>query len=334
MTIRSAIVGYGLAGRIFHAPLVQATDSLHLAAVSTSRAGQVPPGIQVAPPETLIADPAIELIVVASPNETHFPLAKAALEAGKHVVVDKPMCVSTDEARALIGLAKASGRLLIPFHNRRWDSDFLTVRKLIDSGKLGRVLLYEAHWDRFRPEVAERWREKPRPGAGLLFDLGPHLTDQALLLFGRPDSISADLAAQREGAEVDDYFTLTLRYGPCRVMLSAASLVAQPRPRFSIHGTAGSFTKFGLDPQEDQLRSGADPLVAGFGVEDRQAQGTLTAEDGSQTTIASERGEWLCFYRGVAASISEGAPPPVEPEDALAGLQLIEAARRTGRAEA
>ena len=240
MTIHAAIIGYGLAGRTFHAPLIQGTDGLELVAVSTSRAEQVSDGILVASPEAVIADPAIGLIVVASPNDTHFPLAKAALEAGKHVVVDKPMCVSTGQARTLIDVARRSGRLLIPFHNRRWDSDFLTVRKLMASGELGRVLLFEAHWDRFRPEVAERWRERPSPGAGLLFDLGPHLIDQALLLFGQPDRISADLATQRDGAEVDDYFTLTLQYGSCRVVVSAASLVAQPRPRFSIHGTVGA----------------------------------------------------------------------------------------------
>jgi len=323
VAIRTAIIGYGLAGRIFHAPLVQAAEGLELAAVSTSRAEQVPPGIRVAPPEALITDPAIELIVVASPNETHFPLAKAALEAGKHVVVDKPMCVSTNEARTLIELAKASGRLLIPFHNRRWDSDFLTVRKLIDSGKLGRVLLYEAHWDRFRPKVAERWREKPRPGAGLLFDLGPHMIDQALLLFGTPQRTIADLAAQRQGSQVDDYFALTLHYGASRVLLSASSLVARPRPRFSIHGTEASFIMFGLDPQEDQLKAEADVLAPGFGV-DESLQGTLTTADGISSAVPSERGTWLNFYRGVAAALAGRGPPPVMPEDALAALQIIE----------
>lgn len=328
MTIRTAIIGYGLAGKSFHLPLIQATDGLEPVAVGTSRTGDVADGIKAASPEELVADPDIDLIVVASPNPSHFPLAEAALLAGKHVVVEKPMCVSAAEAEKLIAVANRSGRLLTVFHNRRWDSDFLTVQKLIASARLGRVLLFEAHWDRFRPEVAERWRERPEAGAGLLFDLGPHLIDQALLLFGQPDRLSSDLARQRGGAEVDDYFALTLHYGPARVILSAASMVAQPRPRFSIHGTAGSFVKFGLDPQEDQLRAGADPLAAEFGVEDSATHGSLILADGSRAVIASERGDWLSFYSGVVASIADGAPPPIDPEDALAGLRIIEAAQQ------
>lgn len=324
MAIRTAIIGYGLAGRVFHAPLVQGTDGLDLVAVSTSRAEQVPGGTHVASPEMLIDDPGIDLIIVASPSETHFSLAEAALRSGKHVVVDKPMCVSAAEAEALIETARKSGRRLIPFHNRRWDADFLTVRKVMASDALGRVMLFEAHWDRYRPDVAERWREWPAPGAGLLYDLGPHLIDQALQLFGAPDGVAADLARQRDGAEVEDYFALTLRYGSSRVLLSASSLIVQPRPRFSIHGTAGSFVMFGLDPQEDQLRAGADVLDPTFGV-DASLRGTLTAADGCSSAIPSERGEWLSFYRGVAAAIADGAPPPVVPEDALTGLRIIEA---------
>lgn len=324
MAIRTAIIGYGLAGRFFHAPLISATDGLELVAVGTSRAGELPDGVRAASADALIADPVIELIVVASPNQSHFPLTEAALLAGKHVVVEKPMCVSTGDAEKLIDVAKRAGRLLTVFHNRRWDSDFLTVRKMLESNALGEVRLFEAHWDRFRPEVAERWREAPEPGSGLLFDLGPHLIDQTLLLFGQPDRVSSDVAAQRDRAEVDDYFALTFHYGSSRVILSAASVIAEPRPRFSIHGTAGSFVKAGLDPQEDQLRAGIDPQAAEFGVEDPSTFGTLTRGDGSRTPIPSERGGWLSFYRGVVAAITEGVPPPVDPADALAGLRIIE----------
>lgn len=328
MGIRTAIIGYGLAGRTFHAPLIQATDGLDLVAVSTSRADQVPGRIDVGPAEALIADPAIDLIVVASPNETHFPLADAAIASGKHVVVDKPMCVSAAEAETLIEAARRSGRLLIPFHNRRWDSDFLTVRKMMASGVLGSVKLFEAHWDRFRPEVAERWRERPTRGAGLLYDLGPHLIDQAMLLFGAPKAVTADLATQRDGAQVDDYLAVTLHYGASRVVLSASSLIADPRPRFSIHGTSGSFVMFGLDPQEGQLRASGDVLAPDFGL-DPSLHGELTAADRSSTRVPSERGEWPSFYRGVVAAIAGGAPPPVVPEDALMGLRIIEAARHS-----
>lgn len=323
MRTRTAIIGYGIAGKVFHAPLVRATDGLHLVAVGTSRAEEVPDGIRVASPEALIADPEIDLIVIATPNPTHFPLAGAALRSRKHVVVDKPMCVSSGEAAALIQTSQESGRLLIPFHNRRWDADFLTARKLIASGALGELMLFEAHWDRFRPEVAERWREAPGPGTGLLYDLGPHLIDQALLLFGPPDSVASDFAAQRQGSCVDDYFALTLRYGATRVLLSASSLIADPRPRFSVHGTAGSFVMFGLDPQEDQLRAGVDPLSADFGL-DQSLHGTLTGADGSSTRVAAERGEWLSLYRGVAAAMAGRAPPPVLADDALAGIKIVE----------
>jgi len=325
MAIRTAIIGYGLAGRSFHAPLIRSTEGMKLVAIGTSRAVEIPDGVRIGAPAELIADPQIELLVIASPNQSHFPLAEAALLSGKHVVVDKPMCVSADQAERLIAVAARSERLLTVFHNRRWDSDFLTVRRLLASGKLGRVLLFEAHWDRFRPAIVERWREKPRPGSGILYDLGPHLIDQALVLFGQPDRVSADLAAQREGSEVDDYFALTLHYGPARVILSATSLVAQPRPRFSIHGTAGSFVKFGLDPQEDQLKAGVDVLAPDFGV-DKSLQGTLTTADGISNAVPSERGEWLNFYRAAVAAIVDGGPPPVMPEDAMAGLQIIEEA--------
>ncbi|HYC94554.1 MAG TPA: oxidoreductase [Sphingomicrobium sp.] len=335
MAIRTAILGYGLAGRHFHAPLICATTGLELVALGTSRAGQVPDGVRVGSPAELIADPEIDLIVIASPNQSHFELAHGALEAGKHVVVDKPMCVTSGEAERLIDMAGRLSRLLVPFHNRRWDSDYLTVRKLMASGMLGQVMLFEAHWDRFRPEVAERWREMPESGSGLMFDLGPHLIDQALLLFGQPQAVSADLAMQREGSQVDDYFSLTMHYGPCRVILSAASVVADPRPRFAIHGTRGSFVKYGLDPQEDQLRAGIDPFAADFGVEDPSTYGILTREGESRTAIASERGDWLSFYRGVVASIADGSPSPVAPADALAGLKIIEAAANAapGRTE-
>lgn len=329
MAIRTAIIGFGLAGRNFHAPLIRCTHGLQLIAVGTSRKIAVPDGVSTRSPADLIADPGIDLIVIASPNETHFLLAEVALQSGKHVVIDKPMCVSTGEARKLIDLAQQSGLLLTVFHNRRWDSDFLTVRKLIASQALGRIALFEAHWDRFRPKVAERWRERPEPGTGLLFDLGPHLIDQALVLFGQPDAVSADLAAQRDGSLVDDYFSLTLHYGSTRVILSAASMVAEPRPRFAIHGTGGSFVKYGLDPQEDQLKGGASPVDPEFGDEAPPIHGTLTLSDSTSRAIPSERGDWLAYYSAVATAVASGGEPPVDPADAIAGLQLIELARQS-----
>jgi scyllo-inositol 2-dehydrogenase (NADP+) len=316
--IRVGLAGYGLAGSAFHAPLIRACGRMQLAAVLTSR--DVPERV-----ETL--DELLErsdLVVVATPNTTHFDIAAAALNAGKHVVVDKPLTVSIAEADELIRLAEQRGRVLTVFHNRRWDSDFMTVRKVLP--QLGEVMLFEAHWDRFRPEIKHGWREVPQPGGGVLSDLGPHMIDQALLLFGMPDAVSADLLAQRSGAEVDDYFDLTLHYGERRVRLCASTLIAEPRPRFAAHGTVGSFAKYGLDPQEAQLKAGMDARADEFGFGGRD--GTVTLPDGRQHTVPTERGDYRAFYEAVADAILDGAPVPVDPTDARDGLVLIDLARR------
>lgn len=330
--IRTGLIGFGLGGTAFHAPLVEAVEGLELVAVATRKAEAVAsayPRVAVTTPEALMADPDIALVIVSTPNDTHFPLARAALEAGKHVVIDKPFATSTGEAQQLIDLAASRERLVIPFHNRRWDSDFLTVRKLLDSGRLGEVMLFEAHWDRYRPTLAQPWKESIEAGSGQLPDLGPHMIDQILLLFGMPEALSADLAVQREGGAVDDYFDLTLHYGLRRVVLSSSRLIAAPRPRFGIHGRLGSFVKYGLDPQEAAVRAGGKLADAGHGVEDPSIHGALTLGDGTRKTIASERGDYRLFYAGVAQAIAAGGPPPVRPEDALAGLRIIELARRS-----
>jgi scyllo-inositol 2-dehydrogenase (NADP+) len=238
-------------------------------------------------------------------------------------VIDKPFTVSVEEADALIALARERGRMLTVFHNRRWDGDFLTVRKLLP--RLGEVRLFEAHWDRFRRDIRSGWKDAADGGAGSLNDLGPHLIDQALLLFGLPEALSADVLAQRAGAEVDDYFALTLHYGAMRVVLGASTLIMDPRPRFALHGTNGSFVKYGLDPQEAALKAGADPRTAG---EDTAENfGTLTTEAGVER-VPTEQGRYLAFYEGVVAAIRNGAPPPVDPADAREGLRIIELARR------
>ncbi|GAA0315370.1 oxidoreductase [Sphingomonas oligophenolica] len=332
--INTGVIGYGLAGASFHAPLIAAVDRLELAAIVTSRADEVArdhPGVAVvASAEALIADPSIGLVVIATPNHLHVPLARAALEAGKHVVVDKPFAVDPTDGEALIALARTRGLMLSVFHNRRWDSDFLTVRGVLDSGALGEVMLAELRWDRFRPAIKGGWREASvEEGGGMLADLGPHLIDQALALFGKPEALSADLAAQRPGVMVDDYFELTLFYGARRVILSGSTLVASARPRFALHGAAGSFVKYGLDPQESFLRAGANAGDTGYGEEPIETFGTLTFGDGRTEGIVSARGDWRLYYEGMADAILDGAPPPVEPADALAGLELIALARRS-----
>jgi scyllo-inositol 2-dehydrogenase (NADP+) len=316
--IRVGLAGYGLAGSVFHAPLIRACVRMQVSAVLTSR--DVPE--RVGSLDELLERS--DMIVVATPNTTHFEIAAAALKAGKHVVVDKPFALTVDEADELIALAMQHRRVITAFHNRRWDSDFLTVQKVLP--ELGEVMLFEAHWDRFRPEIKRGWREEPRPGGGVLSDLGPHMIDQALVLFGMPDAVSADILAQRADAEVDDYFDLALHYGARRVCLRCSTLVTEPRPRFALHGTQGSFVKYGLDPQEAQLKSGMDPGDDGFAID--ESDGAITFGDGGRGKITTERGDYRAFYEGVANTILEGAPAPVDPADARTGLLIIDLARR------
>ena len=333
--IRTGVMGFGLGGSAFHAPLVDAVPELALSAIATSRAEAVraryPHAAVVADAQALLDDPGIELVVVTTPNDTHFALAKAALAAGKHVVVDKPFANSAAEAEELVALAAARGRVLSVFHNRRWDGDFLTVKRLRDAGRLGEVKLYEAQWDRFRPGIRQSWHEDAGPGGGVLIDLGPHLIDQALVLFGVPEAVTGDVVAQRDGSLVDDYFELTLHYGRVRAVLSSSSIVAAPRPRFAVHGTAASFVKHGLDPQEGHLRAGGRADDPGYGIEDAAMHGELIAGDGARETVASERGDYRRFYAAVAHAIADGGSPPVSPGDAVAGLRIIELARQSAQ---
>ncbi|MEN2709041.1 oxidoreductase [Sphingomonas sp. NPDC092331] len=332
--IRTGVIGYGLGGMAFHAPLVAAVPELALAAIATSRADQVHarhPGVPVTTPDALLADPDIDLVVVTTPNDTHAPLARRALEAGKHVVIDKPFATSLADGEALVALAGARGLLVSAFHNRRWDGDFRTVRKLLDGGALGEVMLAELRWDRFRPALAQAWKEDPEAGAGILADLGPHLIDQALQLFGPPEAILADIAVQREGGRTDDYFELTLFHGARRVTLSAGRLFVTPRPRFWLHGTRADFAKHGLDPQEARVKDGARYTDPGVGDEEPQFHGRLTRADGSSETVPTEPGDYRGYYAGVARAIAEGAPAPVSGEDAVLGLRIMEMARESAR---
>lgn len=332
--IRVGLLGYGLAGASFHAPLIAAVPGLALAAVLTARGAAVaqawPEARVVTDAGALFADPAIDLIVIAMPDHLHFPLARAALEAGKHVVIDKPFVTDPADGVALVALAEARDLVLAAFHNRRWDGDFLTVRKLLAAGTLGEIALAELRWDRFRPEIKPGWREAT--GAGLLNDLGPHLLDQALQLFGPPEALSADLAMQRVGATTEDYFELTLHYGARRVIVSAATLLAAPRARFALHGMQGSFVKHGIDPQEAVLRAGGAPTRPGYGEDAADAYGTSTDPDGTARRVPSERGDWRGFYAGMVAAIDACGAVPVPAREALAVMEMIALARTSARA--
>jgi len=335
------LLGFGLAGRVFHAPLIDAVPGLRLAAVCTSREQAVReryPSAQVlARAAAVIEHPDVDLVVVATPNDTHAPMARAALEAGRHVVVDKPMVPTAGEAESLMTLARDRDRLLVPYHNRRWDNDYLTVCRCLDAGLLGEVRTWEVNYDRFRPDIKENWREEPGAGAGLLYDLGPHLADQALARFGMPDWVQADVASQRTAARVDDYYHMVLAWGASRAILHAGTLVRGEAPRMRVHGTRGSFVKYGLDPQEEALRCGASAAAADWGTEPADLSAEVTTDSGGVELIShvpSERGDYPAFYRGVRAALEGGAQPPVPAQAAVDVLRVIEAAfesSETGR---
>jgi len=328
--LRVALIGHGLAGAYFHAPLIEAVRDLKIVAVATSnleslRLRRDSPRV-VADPVAACSLEDVELVVIASPNETHFRLAATALGAGKHVVVDKPLVLSSVQADELIALAARQRRVLTVFHNRRLDGDYLYVAELLRHGELGEVMLLESRWDRFRPEVGAGWRNQLVPGAGLLWDLGPHLIDQALCLFGSPDRIDADIAQQRSGAVVDDYFELTLHYGQMRCLLSASTLVALPRPRFAAHGTRGSCLTFGVDPLEDALRGGGKSGDAAFRERLARMRGVRVDAAGQRQELHFEAGRWGDFYADLALAIRRGSPPAVDPLQARAGIAIIEQA--------
>ena len=327
--IRVGLVGYGFASKTFHAPLISGTAEMELAAVSSSDAGKVHadwPSVQVvSDPQALFDDPTLQLIVIPTPNDTHFPLAKAALNAGKHVVVDKPFTVTLSQARELDALAKAKGLLLSVFHNRRWDSDFLTLKALLADGTLGDVRYFESHFDRFRPTVQQRWREQKGAGSGIWYDLGPHVIDQALQLFGSPVAITLDAAELRPGAQTTDYFHCTLTYPQRRVVLHGSMLVAAESARYQVHGTKGSFVKFGLDPQEDALKAGARPPQEDWGYDMRD--GVLTLAEGDamvEKSLLTIPGNYPAYYAGIRDAINGVGENPVQAEEAIQVMELIE----------
>ena len=270
-----------------------------------------------------------DLVVVAAPNRAHVPLGLAALEAGLPVVIDKPLAASSEDGRRLDAAARERGVMLAVFHNRRWDGDMLTVRRLVGEGALGEVLRFESRFERWRPErAADAWRERadPAEAGGILFDLGSHLVDQALVLFGPVDDVYAEVDRRRPGALVGDDVFIALRHASgVRSHMWMSHLAAQPGPRMRVLGTEASYVKWGLDPQEDALRGGARPGDAGWGREPRERWGTLGAGEEVQP-VETEPGAYERFYEGVAAALRGGAPPPVPAADAIAGLEILEAA--------
>jgi scyllo-inositol 2-dehydrogenase (NADP+) len=326
------LIGYGFGGSVFHAPLVRRTPGLRLHSVVTSRKEQVErlPGVRVlSSVAELLSDADIPVVIVSSPTGTHFDIGRAALLAGKHVVMDKPIAVAVREADELIALAQAKGLVFSPFHQRRWDGDFLTVKQCIANGWLGTVHSYEAHYDRFRPTVVTRWKEQPGSGSGILYDLGPHLIDQALQLFGMPRAVTADVFFQREGARAVDYFHLLLDYGRMRAILHGSMLVPRPGPHFAIHGDRGSYFSYGMDPQEAAIMAGKLPGDPAWDAAIAAPPADLFSPDGTHRQVAALPGVWQAYYAALADCLHGGGPPPVNPSDARNGLTIIEAAQRS-----
>lgn len=330
--LRVALLGFGIAGRYIHTPLIQGVEGLVLQVVASRQEEAVrstlPQVTRCDSHEAGATHPDVDLVVIATANDLHAPLAEAALKAGKHVVVDKPFTLTLAEARALRALAESRGLLLSVFHNRRWDTDFLALKALLAEGTLGHVAHVESRFDRFRPEVRTQWREQMVPGAGVWFDLGPHLVDQALQLFGLPESVSGTRATLREGAFVDDWFQYTLVYSRRQVVLQASMLIAAMTPRFAVHGSRGSWLTLGREPQVPRLVMGGPP--EGLAWHDAPSPG-----QGGAPTVASA-GDYRQYYAGIRDALLGGAPNPVTPIQAVAVQAVLEAgieAQTSGRAQ-
>jgi len=329
-----ALVGHGYSGRTLHLPLIETTRGLRLRSVVSSQPG--PFGLDRQAPaaslEAALADPAVDLVVIATPTATHAALAERALLAGKHVVVDKPLAADAAGAERLAALAERLGLVLTVFHNRRWDADFLTLKSLIAQGALGEIRYFESRWSRYRPLVRDRWRERAGPGAGVWFDLGSHVVDQALQLFGEPAWVMADISAQRNGPDfrAPDFMHVVLGYASgLRAVLHGSSLAPGPEPRFIVHGLAGSFLKTGFDRQEAALAAGERPGGRGWGDDSEPGRLTLAVEGASSgTLVPGVPGDWPAFYDGVRAALTR-APPPVSAAEAATVVRVVELAVRS-----
>lgn len=339
LPISVGLASYGMSGLVFHAPLLAANPQFTLRKV-LERHGEKSkacyPAVTVVKDfRALVADESLELIVVNTPNALHFEMGRQALLAGKHVVLEKPFTVTAREAYDLIALAQAQNRVLTVFQNRRWDGDFRTVQQVVKQQLLGKLVSYEAHYDRFRNYIeANTWKEETGPGSGILYNLGSHMLDQALVLFGKPQAITADIGTQRPGGQIDDYYDITLHYPNLKAVVKSSYLVREPGPRYMLHGTEGSFLKSGLDPQEEALKAGLLPIGPTWGQEVKADWGVLNTQiNGLHFTGAIETlpGAYPSFYQNVYEAIREGQELQVKPEEAALSIHLIELAQQSSR---
>jgi predicted dehydrogenase len=339
--VRVGVLGFGLAGQAFHAPVIDGVEGMELACILErhgSNASARYPNVRVARTlDELLSDKTIQLCAVATPNDSHFDLTKACLLAGRDVVVDKPFAPTLKESEELVRIAAEHGRLVTVYQDRRFDGDFHTIKKLVDAGTLGQIVEYEARFDRFRPEPkANAWRERAdHPGAGVLFDLGPHVLDQALILFGEPKSITAAAFCQRKTSQIDDAFDVCMEYPHLRANMRARIIAFAPSAHFLIHGTKGSFIKYGMDPQEERLRSDKFPRGkdwgADWGVEPENIWGTLSLVGESPRKIKTDRGDYRDFYANVRDAIEKKTPLSVTPQQALRTMKAVMLSHKSSR---
>lgn len=332
--IKVGIVGFGISAKVFHIPFLAIMPEFEIVSIlerTKSESTTLLPNVKIVRNiDELVADPSINLVVITTPNETHLPYAKKALKANKNVVLEKPFAITSEEGLQLVEIANRSGKILSVYQNRRYVSDFRTIRELLQKKLLGDVHEFVAYYDRYRAEAKPNaWREDNRPGSGVLYDLGPHLIDQALSLFGLPKSIYADIRMQRPHSIVDDYFDIILNFEKCKVRLHAGMLVREPGPRYMIHGTKGSFIKSGEDPQEARLRAGEAPVSADWGMEPKDMEGLLHTEMNGQIVrekYPSHKGNFGDYYKSVYESILTGKPVTEKPEHGYNTVRLIELA--------
>jgi scyllo-inositol 2-dehydrogenase (NADP+) len=337
--IITALLSYGMSGEVFHAPLLDVHPGFRMKTIlqrKTDKSRRYYPDVLIARSlDEVLRDAEIELVVVNTTNDTHFDFTVKALEAGKHVIVEKPFTNTVEEALQLIALAKKMNKTLSVFQSRRWDGAFMTLQKIIASGVLGQIVEYEAHYDRFRNYIQPNtWKEVAGPGSGILYNLGSHLLDQVLVLFGKPSFVSARIGAQRPGSKVDDFYDLRLEYSGLNVIVKSSYLVREPGPLYAVHGVNGSFVKYGIDPQEEALKLHQIPGSPGWGTESEKFWGKLNTEIGGvhyEGKVETLPGNLLGYYQNIFEVIREGKELNVKPEQGMAVIQLIEAAMRSNQ---
>ncbi len=338
--VNTAIIGFGMGGSVFHAPIITSLKGFRLSKIYTTNPANVIKARKIYPETEVVDDTVkiytdkdIKLVAVVTPNLHHYQVAREALNAGKNVVIDKPFTVTTEQADDLISLAAGKGLLLSVFHNRRWDADFRTVSKLVESGQLGKISECEIHYGRYRNYFKNTWKEADLPGSGLLYDIGSHLIDQALCLFGAPAYVYADLRKQREGSRINDNFIIILDYPGTRVVLKAGMLVKEPLPRYIVTGDKGMYVKYGLDIQETDLNAGLTPLTKNnWGSEPKENHGIVNTFAGGlnmRGIVESEPGDYREYYRDIYEVLTQrgtGREPAVTPLQARMVIRVIELA--------